>query len=182
MTPATVKLVACAASGFFAGAAGVIWGVAWRDVSTDLLSPVESLALLVIPVVGGLGSIAGAIVATFVVFVPTFFVAPELTGLLGDFGRNRGFLLALSGAGLALTPRFHPGGVAGAAQHGWERFLATSTTRRLGGGATRRRTRLWCSGSRSRSEASAHWTTSRSSSIQARSSASSGRTGPARAH
>ena len=123
ITPATAKLVACATSGFLAGSAGVVWGVAWRDISVDLLAPTQSLALLVVPVVGGLGSIAGAIAAAFVVYVPTYFVAPELTGLLGDFGRNQGFLLALSGAGLALMPRFYPRGLAGAAQHAWERFL-----------------------------------------------------------
>jgi ABC-type branched-subunit amino acid transport system ATPase component/ABC-type branched-subunit amino acid transport system permease subunit len=123
VTPATIKLATLAVSGFIAGAAGVIWGMAWRNVSASLVAPPQSLSLLVLPVVGGLGSIAGTIVAAFAVFMPTYFVAPALTGLLGDFGRNLGFQLALGGAGLAFTPLLYPAGIAGLAQRGWERFL-----------------------------------------------------------
>jgi len=123
VTPATVKLATLAVSGFIAAAAGVIWGAAWSNVSADLVQPAQSLALLVIPVVGGLGSISGAIVAAFLVYMPTYFVGPHLTELFGNFGRSLGFQLALSGAGLALIPLSYPAGVAGMAQRAWERFL-----------------------------------------------------------
>jgi ABC-type branched-subunit amino acid transport system ATPase component len=78
---------------------------------------------LAIPVVGGLGSIAGTIAAAFVIFVPTYFIAPHVTGLLGEFGRNLGFQLALGGAGLVLIPLAYPAGIAGLAQRAWERCL-----------------------------------------------------------
>jgi ABC-type branched-subunit amino acid transport system permease subunit len=58
MTPATVKLSLLATSGFFVAAAGVLWGSAWRSLSVDLVRPEQSLVLLAIPVIGGLGSIA----------------------------------------------------------------------------------------------------------------------------
>jgi ABC-type branched-subunit amino acid transport system permease subunit len=119
VTPATMKLATLAVSGFIAAAAGVIWGMAWQNVSVTLLSPAQSLSLLALPVIGGLGSIAGVIVAAFALFIPTYFIAPELTGLLGEFGRNLGFQLALGGAALALTPLAYPGGIAGVAQRGW---------------------------------------------------------------
>jgi ABC-type branched-subunit amino acid transport system ATPase component/ABC-type branched-subunit amino acid transport system permease subunit len=123
ITPATMKLATLAVSGFVAGAAGVVWGAAWGDVSASLLAPAQSLSLLVLPVVGGAGSIAGAIAAAFVVFMPTYFIAPQLSGLLGQFGSNLGFQLALGGAGLALLPLFYPAGISGLAQSGWERVL-----------------------------------------------------------
>jgi ABC-type branched-subunit amino acid transport system ATPase component/ABC-type branched-subunit amino acid transport system permease subunit len=124
VTPATVKLATLAVSGFFAAAAGVIWGAAWRSVSYQLVAPAQSLALLAIPVVGGLGSIAGAVVGAVLVYGMAYFVGPELRGLLGDFGTNLGFQLALSGVALVAVPLLYPGGVAGAAQGAWGRFLA----------------------------------------------------------
>lgn len=123
VTPATVKLATLAVSGFLAGAAGVIWGLAWRNVSADVVAPSQSLGLLAIAVVGGLGSISGAIAAAFLLFAPAFFVGPQLKGMLGEFGRNLGFQLALGGIGLVVIPLRFPGGVAGIAQHGWEGFL-----------------------------------------------------------
>jgi ABC-type branched-subunit amino acid transport system ATPase component/ABC-type branched-subunit amino acid transport system permease subunit len=121
--PPRVKLAALALSGFIAGAAGVVWGAAWSDVSPEIISPTHSLSLLVIPVIGGLGSISGAIVATLVVYLPTFFVAPQLNPLLGEFGRNMGFQLAVSGAGLALMPLAYPAGFAGMADEVWAKVL-----------------------------------------------------------
>jgi ABC-type branched-subunit amino acid transport system ATPase component/ABC-type branched-subunit amino acid transport system permease subunit len=108
--PPRVKLGALALSGFIAGVAGVVWGAAWADVSPEIISPAQSLALLVIPVIGGLGSISGAIVATLVVYLPTF-------------GRNMGFQLAVSGAGLALMPLAYPAGFAGMADELWAKVL-----------------------------------------------------------
>ena len=123
VTPATVKLSILAVSGFFAAAAGVLWGAAWNNVSVDLVQPPQSLAILAIPVVGGLGSVSGAIAGAFLIYVPTFFIGPELSGLLGEFGRNLGLQLALSGLGLVVFPLTYPAGVAGAVQVAWERFL-----------------------------------------------------------
>jgi ABC-type branched-subunit amino acid transport system ATPase component/ABC-type branched-subunit amino acid transport system permease subunit len=127
VTPTGVKLATLGVSGFLAGMAGVIWGVAWNNVSADLVQPSQSLALLAIPVVGGLGSIAGAVAAAFVIYVPTFFVAPHLTPILGDFGSSQGFQLAVAGAGLVLIPLQAPTGLAGQARRLWEKLLARTS-------------------------------------------------------
>ncbi len=128
VTPATVKLAALAASGFIAAVAGVIWGVAWDNISADLVSPAQSLAVLAIPVVGGLGSIAGAITGAVLIYAPAFFLGPHLSGIFGDFGSNAGFQLILGGLGLVFIPLAYPAGVAGGVQAQWERFLRSMET------------------------------------------------------
>ena len=123
VTPASIKVATLALSGFVASASGVIWGLAWDNVSADLVQPAQSLAILAIPVVGGLGSIAGAIAGAVIVYFPTFFLAPELSGILGEFGENPGLQLLIAGSGLVFIPLAYPGGVAGLADRFWERFL-----------------------------------------------------------
>jgi ABC-type branched-subunit amino acid transport system ATPase component/ABC-type branched-subunit amino acid transport system permease subunit len=123
MTPATVKLSVLAASGFFVAAAGVLWGSAWRALSTDLLRPEQSLVLLAIPVIGGLGSIAGAIGGSLFVYLPAFFLGGVMESIFGSFARQIGFQLALGGIGLVVMPIFYPGGLAGIARDRWQRFL-----------------------------------------------------------
>jgi ABC-type branched-subunit amino acid transport system ATPase component/ABC-type branched-subunit amino acid transport system permease subunit len=123
VTPASIKVATLALSGFVAAASGVIWGLAWDNVSADLVQPAQSLAVLAIPVVGGLGSVAGAIAGAVIVYFPTFFLAPELSGILGEFGENPGLQLLIAGSGLVFIPLAYPGGVAGVADRLWERFL-----------------------------------------------------------
>ncbi len=123
VTPATVKLAALAVSGFIAASAGVVWGMAWHNISSDLVSPSQSLAVLAIPVVGGLGSIAGAIAGAVLIYAPAFFLGPSLSGIFGDFSQNVGFQLVLGGLGLVFIPLAYPAGIAGAVQQQWERFL-----------------------------------------------------------
>jgi ABC-type branched-subunit amino acid transport system ATPase component/ABC-type branched-subunit amino acid transport system permease subunit len=123
MTPATVKLSILAASGFFVAAAGVLWGSAWRALSTDLLRPEQSLVLLAIPVIGGLGSIAGAIGGSLFVYLPAFFLGGVMEAIFGSFARQIGFQLAMGGIGLVVMPIFYPGGLAGIGRERWQRFL-----------------------------------------------------------
>jgi ABC-type branched-subunit amino acid transport system ATPase component/ABC-type branched-subunit amino acid transport system permease subunit len=123
VTPATVKLVTLAVSGFFAGAIGVVWAIAWRTVTPDQFLPGLSLAILAVPVIGGLGSAAGAIAGAFALYVPVFFVSPHLTPLFGRFGAQVGFQLALSGLTMIGVLLAYPTGIAGAAQRGWEVLL-----------------------------------------------------------
>jgi ABC-type branched-subunit amino acid transport system ATPase component/ABC-type branched-subunit amino acid transport system permease subunit len=123
MTPATVKLSILAASGFFVAAAGVLWGSAWRALSTDLLRPEQSLVLLAIPVIGGLGSVAGAIGGALFVYLPAFFLGGVMESIFGSFARQIGFQLALGGIGLVVMPIFYPGGLAGIGRDRWQRFL-----------------------------------------------------------
>lgn len=123
VTPATVKLTVLALSGFIAGAAGVFWAIAWQRVTPTQLGPEVSTALLALPVIGGLGSLAGALAGTAVLWFPTLFLAPYLGGLLGSFGQSIGFLLLLGGLGAVAGMHQFPNGIAGLAAEVWQRYL-----------------------------------------------------------
>ena len=134
VTPATVKLAVLALSGFLSGAAGVLWADAWRTTNAGQFDPVLSVAILAVPVVGGLGSVTGAVAGAAVIYLPAFFLSPALSGLFGDFGHQVGFQLLLSGLGLIVVLRSYPAGVAGLAGRAWQAFLdrlAADWTRRL---------------------------------------------------
>ena len=123
VAPATVKLMILAVSGGFVAMAGVLWGTAWQTVSVDLVPPGASLVLLAIPVIGGLGSLPGAVAGALFVYLPVFFISPLLTPLFGEFGKQIGFQLAVAGLGLVVMPLLYPGGLAGIAAKRWQRFL-----------------------------------------------------------
>jgi len=122
-TPATVKLSILAVSGFFAGVAGVLWADAWKSVTPLHFTADVSIAIIAIPVIGGLGSISGSVAAAVLLYAGTFFVGPHVAGLFGDFGHNLGFSLFLAGAGVTFTLLKLPTGLAGAAQSMWQRYL-----------------------------------------------------------
>jgi ABC-type branched-subunit amino acid transport system ATPase component/ABC-type branched-subunit amino acid transport system permease subunit len=122
-SPATVKLAILAVSGFFAGVAGVLWADAWKSVTPLHFTADVSLAIIAIPVIGGLGSVWGAVAAAVVLYGGTFFVGPHVAGLFGSFGQNLGFSLFLAGAGVTFTLLELPTGLAGAAQAAWQRYL-----------------------------------------------------------
>jgi ABC-type branched-subunit amino acid transport system ATPase component/ABC-type branched-subunit amino acid transport system permease subunit len=121
--PATVKLAILAVSGFFGGVAGVLWADAWKSVTPLQFTADFSIAILAVPVIGGLGSIAGAVVAAVALYAGTFFVGPHVAALFGDFGQNLGFSLFLAGAGVTLALLKFPNGLAGAAQKAWQKYL-----------------------------------------------------------
>src|SRR5438270_545142 len=123
VTPATVKLTILAVSGFFAGAAGVLWADAWKAVTPLNFTADVSIAIIAIHVIGGLGSISGAVAAAVVLYAGTFFVGPHVSGLFGDFGHNLGFSLFLAGAGVTFVLLKLPTGLAGVAQSAWQRYL-----------------------------------------------------------
>jgi ABC-type branched-subunit amino acid transport system ATPase component/ABC-type branched-subunit amino acid transport system permease subunit len=123
-TPATLKLSLLAVSGLVAGAAGVLFAEAWRTVSAAQFDPDLSISVLAVPVVGGLGSLAGAVAGAAALYVPVLFLNPLLTGLFGSFGAQVGFQLALGGAGLVGVVMGYPTGIAGAAQRAFEGFCA----------------------------------------------------------
>jgi ABC-type branched-subunit amino acid transport system ATPase component len=83
-------------------------------------------------VIGGLGSLAGAVAAAVLVYFPTYFLAPFADEIFGQFGRHIGFQLALGGAALVGTMLAYPTGIAGAAQRLWERFLDRLARREAG--------------------------------------------------
>jgi ABC-type branched-subunit amino acid transport system ATPase component len=128
VTPATVKLAILAFSGFIAGMAGVIWADAWRTVAPDQFVPSISLSVLAIPVIGGLGSVAGAVAGAAFLYLSTYFISPHLTGLFGTFGHQIAFQLALGGVSLVAVIIAYPTGLAGAMQKLWERVLSMIAT------------------------------------------------------
>lgn len=123
VTPVTVKLALLALSGFTAAVAGVFWAFAWQRVSPIQFSPGASTAILALPVIGGLGSLPGALGAAVLLYLPTFFLAPHLSSLFGSFGNNLGFELLLGGLGVVLSMRQLPHGLAGAAASAWQSYL-----------------------------------------------------------
>jgi ABC-type branched-subunit amino acid transport system ATPase component/ABC-type branched-subunit amino acid transport system permease subunit len=124
ITPATIKLALLALSGFVAGAAGVLWAQAWQSASVSQFDPALSLAVLAVPVIGGLGSLGGAVAGAALLYAPTYFLSPYAKSLFGEFGQQVGFQLALGGAGLVGMALAYPSGVAGAAQRATEAVLA----------------------------------------------------------
>ena len=130
ITPANIKLAALATSGFVAGAAGVIWAEAWRNVAASQFGPELSLSILAVPVIGGLGSLAGAVAGAVLVFAPAFFLTGMTEAIFGKFSAQVGFQLALGGFGLVATLLAYPTGVAGATQRLWERVLERVAERR----------------------------------------------------
>ncbi|HWC36576.1 MAG TPA: ATP-binding cassette domain-containing protein [Mycobacteriales bacterium] len=123
VAPAAVRLSALAVSGAIVAAAGVLWGLAWQSMSIDLVPAQLSLVLLAPAVIGGLGSVSGAIAGAFAIYFPAFFISPHLTSVFGSFGQQIGFQLVLGGVGLVVIPLLRPGGLASIAQGWWERFL-----------------------------------------------------------
>ncbi|HEX3565317.1 MAG TPA: branched-chain amino acid ABC transporter permease/ATP-binding protein [Acidimicrobiales bacterium] len=123
ISPATVKLRVLALSGFVAASAGVFFAADWQSLSPTLFGSDVSIAVLAIPVIGGLGSIGGAVAAAVLLYMTTFFVGPHLSGVLGSVGQNVGFLLFLSGIAVIGSMMQFPTGIAGKAQDLWQAYL-----------------------------------------------------------
>jgi branched-chain amino acid transport system permease protein len=109
------KLFAFGLSGAFAGVAGAMYGPLVGTVNAGSFNYQASLLLVVVCVIGGLGSRTG-VVAACVVYAE---LPRLLTGILGE--RMRGWDLVLGAAGLMLAVRNHPGGVAELLQERRER-------------------------------------------------------------
>ena len=114
VNPTTVKLAALAVSGFIAGMAGVLWADAWLVVNPDQFAPAVSLSLLAIPVVGGLGSVGGAIAAAMVLYLPTNFL----------LGSQPALQVAFPSLLMLVVLMAYPTGIAGAVAKLWGIFLA----------------------------------------------------------
>jgi ABC-type branched-subunit amino acid transport system ATPase component/ABC-type branched-subunit amino acid transport system permease subunit len=127
--PVTVKLRVLALSGFVAAAAGVIFAVDWQSVTPTYFDADISIALLAIPVVGGLGSLGGAVAAAVLLYMSTFFVAPHLSSLLGSIGQNVGFFLFVGGISVIAAMMQFPNGIAGLVQERWQGHLNKKAAR-----------------------------------------------------
>jgi ABC-type branched-subunit amino acid transport system ATPase component/ABC-type branched-subunit amino acid transport system permease subunit len=113
VNPTTVKLAALAVSGFIAGMVGVLWADAWLVVNPDQFAPAVSLSILAIPVVGGLGSVGGAIAAAMVLYLPTNFL----------LGSQPALQVAFPSVLMLVVLMIYPTGIAGAAVGLWSVFL-----------------------------------------------------------
>ena len=111
---ARYKLLAFTISGALAGAAGCIYGTAFGTITSDSFAYAQSILLLVIVVIGGLGRRAGVVFAAFfATLLPDLLVT-----LFGD--GVRGIDLVINAALLVYTIARHPTGLAGAVVHARE--------------------------------------------------------------
>ena len=109
------KLLAFTLSGAIAGVAGSIIGTAYGTVTASTFDYASSLLLVVIVVIGGLGSRWGVVAAAiFAKLLPDVLVAVFGSGI-------RGLDLVINAALLMYTLAQHPGGFAGVIEHAVER-------------------------------------------------------------
>jgi ABC-type branched-subunit amino acid transport system ATPase component/ABC-type branched-subunit amino acid transport system permease subunit len=112
---ARYKLLAFTISGAVAGVAGSIFGTAYGTVTASTFDYARSLLLVVIVVIGGLGSRWGVVTAAvFATLLPDLLVAIFGPGI-------RGLDLVLNAALLMYTLAQHPGGFAGAVEEAREK-------------------------------------------------------------
>ena len=121
--PDIVKLRVFALTGFIASSTGVMWAITWPSISPDQFPANASIALLAIPVVGGLGSLGGAVAAAVLLYFGTYFIGPHVSGLFGSLGQSEGFLLLIAGLGVVGSMIAYPSGLAGTAQERWQAFI-----------------------------------------------------------
>ncbi len=121
LSPARAKLLAFALSGFFASFAGGLLVLHQQALGQEIFAPIESLRALTMVVVGGLGSVGGAIVGAVFIKSTEWFnvIVPQRFRYL--------FTFAGSGIGLLLVLWLLPGGF-GSVLYGvrdsWLRFVA----------------------------------------------------------
>jgi ABC-type branched-subunit amino acid transport system ATPase component/ABC-type branched-subunit amino acid transport system permease subunit len=105
ISPRRVKLSAFALSGAVAGIAGFMFVVLQPGFTPDAPFEVkESLRIIAVVVIGGLGSVVGAVLGAVWVF-----------GLPAIFGNNPSIEAITSGAGLLIVQLYLPGGFGGVA-------------------------------------------------------------------
>jgi ABC-type branched-subunit amino acid transport system ATPase component/ABC-type branched-subunit amino acid transport system permease subunit len=129
VTPATVKLAALVISGFLAGAAGVLWADAWRSLHATQFTPDLSISVLALPVIGGVGSLAGSIVAAAALEGFVFYVSPHLGSVFPAGNAGVASVLLVGGLGLVLVLHRYPQGIAGRVQAWWQQHLDRMATR-----------------------------------------------------
>jgi len=114
---ARTKLLAFTLSGAMAGAAGAILGTAYGTVTGTVFRYEQSLLLVVVVVIGGLGSRAGVVgAAFFAILLPSVMIALFGEGI-------RGYDLVLNGALLMYTISRNPHGLAGAVREARDKRL-----------------------------------------------------------
>lgn len=113
-----LKLVAFSSSAFLAGLCGVMLAAYMRFLTPDLFLPAESFRLLMMSVVGGVGSAAGAFVASLILNL-----VPEALRALGETNLR----LLVYGVMVLFVLWFVPGGI-GALLDRWFRSRPSRTS------------------------------------------------------
>jgi branched-chain amino acid transport system permease protein len=96
------KVVAFMLSGFLAGVAGVCFALVTERFKASTFDPSQSILLVSMVIIGGLGSIEGAVLG-----------ALYLIGIPAAFGSGQAVQFITSGVGLMIFILFVPGGLAG---------------------------------------------------------------------
>ncbi|HUR14754.1 MAG TPA: branched-chain amino acid ABC transporter ATP-binding protein/permease [Mycobacteriales bacterium] len=114
---ARTKLLAFTISGAMAGVAGTILGTAYGTVTGTVFRYEQSLLLVVVVVIGGLGSRVGVVgAAFFAVLLPSVMIKLFGPGI-------RGYDLVINGALLMYTISRNPSGLAGAMREAKDKRL-----------------------------------------------------------
>ncbi|MHB8466296.1 MAG: ABC transporter permease [Acidimicrobiales bacterium] len=113
------KLVAFALSGAFAGIAGVALAYTQQRYSIETFPASESLLIVSMVVIGGMGSIRGALLG-----------AAYVIGLPALFGSTATVTLLTSGVGLLVFLLYLPGGLVGLLDRAGDALAAALETRR----------------------------------------------------
>ena len=100
------KLVAFGLSAFMAGVAGGLFAYLYGHLSFDSFAPLASVTFVTTAYIGGIGSIAGAVIAGLISAGGPVF---ELFASSGSVGRYQALI---AGAGVVLTAVLNPDGVA----------------------------------------------------------------------
>jgi ABC-type branched-subunit amino acid transport system permease subunit len=95
------KLLAFALSGFLAGVAGVCFALVTQRFQASTFDPSQSILVVTMVIIGGLGSIEGAVLG-----------ALYLIGIPAAFGSGQTVQFITSGVGLTVFILFLPGGLA----------------------------------------------------------------------
>jgi branched-chain amino acid transport system permease protein len=95
-------ILAFVISGFIAGMAGALYQLQQQSLEVTLYGPYAGLTLFTMVVVGGLGSIGGAIIGAVYVFGATYFLPPDYTLLATSVGMLLVLMILPGGIGAAL--------------------------------------------------------------------------------
>jgi branched-chain amino acid transport system permease protein len=120
-----VKLQTFVFSGAIAGLAGALYVLVLSGSGQGTFKPVMSLEVFSFAVIGGLGTVAGAMSGVFFFRGVDFVLAEHFSGQVASILR-----LSLSGTGLLLVLYFLPGGLWQAVQRVRDRYLRRVAARR----------------------------------------------------
>ena len=126
------KLMAFVLAAFYAGTAGSLYAYLFSYISPETFSLEQSIVMLAMLLLGGIGSIAGAVIGAVVLSF-----LPEWLRFLKDY------YLIVYGIGILLMMSFMPNGIVGFVRERWgpiarrERRLGWRSSSKLAGSANR---------------------------------------------